>query len=91
MSLSYRRVFHKKTSYVLYSLLLCSLGHKVVHYKYNNIVSNEKCPLEMQRSKDESVGSLTLGKEALLVGHQASCGGNRQEGGDSHELEETTD
>lgn len=39
------------------------------------------------------VTSLTLGKgkEAFFVGQQASCSGSRQEGGDSHELEETTD
>lgn len=45
----------------------------------------------MQRSEMAGVGSLTPGQEALLVGHQAGCGGTRQEGGDSHELEETAD
>lgn len=45
----------------------------------------------MQRSELAGVGTLIPGKEALLVGHQAGCGGSRQEGGDSHELEETTD
>ena len=47
----------------------------------------------MQRSEMIGVTSLTLGKgkEAFFVGQQASCSGSRQEGGDSHELEETTD
>lgn len=35
------------------------------------------------------VGSLTPGKEALLVSQQAGCCGSRQEGGDSGQLEET--
>lgn len=35
--------------------------------------------------------SLAPGQEALLVGHKAGCGGDRQEGGHSKELEETTD
>lgn len=45
----------------------------------------------MQRSELRGVGNLTPGKEALLVGQQASSGGSGQEGGDPHELEETTD
>lgn len=54
-------------------------------------MSNEKCPLEMQRSEVRSVADLTPGKEALLVGHQAGSCGSGQEGGDTHELEQTAD
>lgn len=56
-------------------------------------MSIEACPLKMQRSEMIGVTSLTpgKGKEALFVGQHASCSGSRQEAGDSHELEETTD
>lgn len=56
---------------------------------YNSTVSNEKCLL-LQSRELRAVGNLTPGKEAPPVGQQASSGGNRQEGGVTHELEEAT-
>lgn len=46
-------------------------------------------PVEMQRS--EATAGLTPGDEALLVGHEAGDGGDGEEGGVAHELEEAAD